>query len=276
MNNPNPFLPNGVFLDQKNKARTRLKIAVLSSISLSVMVLTVLLIQGCKKPADTVDNTGIGTTNDSLGSATQLSSTLPDITASSPIPSLTNPAPALSNATTVVSAPPPVVTPPPPPVAEAQEYTIVAHDTYSVIATKNNTTVKAIMNANPGVDPKKLKVGQKIKLPAAAAPSATTAPTSAPTVADIGASSGAVTYKVKSGDTLTTIAKKYHGVTVKAIQQANNLTTTAIKVGQVLKIPATAAPAPAPEAAPVPAPAPAPAPTMTPAPMSNGTAVPMH
>jgi len=76
-----------------------------------------------------------------------------------------------------------------------------------------------------------------------------------------------VTYKVKSGDTLTTIAKKYHGVTIKAIQSANNLTTTSIKVGQVLKIPTTAAAAPA--ATPVesmPPPIASPAPAITSAP----------
>jgi len=58
---------------------------------------------------------------------------------------------------------------------------------------------------------------------------------------------------VKSGDTLSKIAKA-HGTTVKAIQSENNLTTTAIKVGQKLKLPAkagAAAPAPA-TAAPAP------------------------
>ena len=52
-------------------------------------------------------------------------------------------------------------------------------------------------------------------------------------------------YKVKSGDTLTTIAK-HHGVSVRALRSANNLTTDKIKVGDKLKIPAAAAPAPKP------------------------------
>ena len=59
---------------------------------------------------------------------------------------------------------------------------------------------------------------------------------------------GGETYTVKSGDTLTKIAKA-HGTTVKAIKAASNLTTDHIKVGQKLKIPAkaeAAAPAPAP------------------------------
>jgi len=56
MNNPNPFLPQGSFLEQKDKARTRVKIAVFFSISLSVVALMALLIQGCRKPNDTAEN----------------------------------------------------------------------------------------------------------------------------------------------------------------------------------------------------------------------------
>ena len=51
------------------------------------------------------------------------------------------------------------------------------------------------------------------------------------------ATSGYITYKVKSGDSLYAIAKKYPGVTVQGIQQANGMTTTSLHIGQVLKIP---------------------------------------
>ena len=80
----------------------------------------------------------------------------------------------------------------------------------------------------------------------------------------MGVSSSSQTYVVKSGDSLTKIAKA-HGTTVKAIQAENNLVTTSIKAGQKLKIPvkaaAVAAPAPYVEPAPAPAPA-APAPVL--------------
>jgi LysM repeat protein len=73
---------------------------------------------------------------------------------------------------------------------------------------------------------------------------------------------GEEAYTVKSGDTLTRIAKA-HGTTVKAIRAENNLTTDHIKVGQKLKILAkTEAAAPAPVSAPV-APAPMPEPSST-------------
>ena len=49
--------------------------------------------------------------------------------------------------------------------------------------------------------------------------------------------SGETTYTVKSGDTLGKLATEFH-TTVKAIQAANDLTDTRIKVGQKLKIPA--------------------------------------
>jgi membrane-bound lytic murein transglycosylase D len=49
--------------------------------------------------------------------------------------------------------------------------------------------------------------------------------------------SGFTTYQVQSGDTLSAIAKKYPGVTVQGIQQANGMTTTNLRIGQMLKIP---------------------------------------
>jgi membrane-bound lytic murein transglycosylase D len=51
------------------------------------------------------------------------------------------------------------------------------------------------------------------------------------------ASSGQVTYKVKSGDSLYSIARKYQGVSVSTLQKANNLSNTNIRPGQILKIP---------------------------------------
>ncbi len=112
------------------------------------------------------------------------------------------------------------------------EYVVVKGDILETIAKKNGVTLKALEAANPGVVPTKLKVGQKLQIPAP------TTSAVAPTAAT-GVDTGAETYTVKSGDTLSKIAKS-HGTTVKAIQSENNLTTTAIKVGQKLKIPAKA------------------------------------
>jgi len=54
-----------------------------------------------------------------------------------------------------------------PPVAPAgTEYVIIHGDTLAKIAKKNGVTLSALKAANPGVEPTKLKVGQKLTIPA--------------------------------------------------------------------------------------------------------------
>lgn len=48
---------------------------------------------------------------------------------------------------------------------------------------------------------------------------------------------GYVSYKVRSGDSLMKIARKYPGVTAAKIQSANRLKSSTIHAGQILKIP---------------------------------------
>lgn len=227
--------------EQKSQGRSRLKLAFFCVVGVHVAALMVaLLSQGCKREQ-----------------APPPENVMPPITDTNfpPIDTITNPV----SANVSTSAPPAMVEPPvaPPPVVSAQEHVITKGDTYSELAKKYGVPVAAITAANPGVDPKKLKVGQKINIPAASTAPGAVTPTAA---------TGEQTYTVKSGDNLTKIAADHH-TTVKAIQSANNLTDTRIKVGQKLKIPVKAvAPAPAPVAVPQPeaAPAPAPAPAAAP------------
>lgn len=108
------------------------------------------------------------------------------------------------------------------------------------IARKVGVPLRALLDANPGVDPKRLRVGQKLVVPAtqggasAATPSGTMiAPTgSVPAVEQV--------YVVQSGDNLTKIARRF-GVTVQALREANQLRTDRIRVGDKLRIPAAAA-----------------------------------
>lgn len=44
-------------------------------------------------------------------------------------------------------------------------YVVKAGDTFYALAARFGTTVEAIMKANPGVDPKKLQIGQRICIP---------------------------------------------------------------------------------------------------------------
>jgi len=234
MNNPSPLVPQGSLVEQKNKSRSRVKLAFFCVVGIHVVGLMVLLMQGCKReqPAPEPDTT------------------MPAMTDTNLPPVDTNLPPAAGE--TNMTAPPVVEVPPP----AVQEYIIQKGDSFYIIGKKLNVPWKAIQDANPNVNPSKLKIGEKIVIPAAAATPVAggVAPGVAmPTVAGVGDQP----YVVKSGDTLTKIARA-HGTTVKALRSANNLTTDRIKVGDKLVIPAkAAAPAPVPvEPATVPPPAP--------------------
>ena len=48
---------------------------------------------------------------------------------------------------------------------------------------------------------------------------------------------GYISYKVKSGDSLYAIAKKYPGVTIERLREVNGLKNANLRIGQILKIP---------------------------------------
>ena len=243
MNNPSPFETQASALEQKNKSRARVRVFVSCILAVHFLGLMGLLMIGCRKPAET--EVPAGETNNTAA---------PTFDTNAPAFVDTN-APA-TNATVYV---PPTPEPIPVVVPASQEYVIVKGDTFEKIAKAHGVTTKAIQDANPGVDSKKLKINQKINIPAAAATASVSSPTaSVPAVAE---TSGEQIYKVKSGDSLTTIAKHF-GVTVKALRSANSLTTDKIKVGDKLKVPVKiAAPVVAPVETPTYTPAPTPATT---------------
>ena len=280
MNNPNPFVPKGSLLEQQSQRRSRLKIVVGCVVALSSLSLVVMLVQGCHREAPEptppeAANPPVIDTN-----STPESSNAPNIVAAPPVSAPNNQPgsvpmppqtqPQVQPAVPQAPLPPPVMNPP---VVETPavgaEYTIVSGDTLAKIAKKNGVTVKALEAANPGVDPKKLRPGKKLTIPAggsAAAPAA-----GAPATVGAADSTGGEVYVVKSGDTLTKIAKS-HGVTLRALRAANSgRSSDHLKVGDKLNIPAKAeaaapapAPAPVPEASQLP---PVPAPTQAPSPV---------
>jgi LysM repeat protein len=138
----------------------------------------------------------------------------------------TNPPAANPNVTTSVPTPPqdPGV---------ATDYVVKSGDTFSHIASNKKVTVKALIEANPGVESTKLQIGQKLHIPPPTAPTVQTANNAAPAT---DAAKGEGLYTVKSGDTLIKIAQD-HKTTVRALRTANSLRTDGIKVGQKLKIP---------------------------------------
>jgi LysM repeat protein len=214
MNNPNPFVPQGSLLEQ-HKRRSRMKVAVFCGVALSVCGLTAMLIQGCKREQQPPEENQFAETN--------------------PLPMIdTNPPVMLAPSNIPPVAP--VVTPVVPEVQTpaTTEYVVVQGDTLGKIATAHHVSLKALESANPNVTPTRLRIGQKLQIPAPTEASASATPmTSNSTGMD-----GTETYTVKSGDTMSKISK-VTGVSLSALKAANpNVDPNHIVVGQKLKIPA--------------------------------------
>ena len=94
-------------------------------------------------------------------------------------------------------------------------YTIQQGDTLYDIAKRHNTSVSKIKQAN-NTQSNNLKIGSSILIP-----------------------SNIVTYKIKSGDTLGSIAQKYGLISSKEIIEFNGLKSSFVKVGQTIRIPST-------------------------------------
>ena len=232
-------------LERAAQSRSRLKVAVFTSIGISVIGLTAMLIggQGCKREEPTPPPP--------LDSGTPPPPP-PFVPTNTPV--VTNPTPAPTNTPDIAPPPPvvpvtpvapPPVAPPVTPVVEpttgGQEYVIQKGDSFATLAKKFGVSPKAIEKANPGVDSRKLKIKQKINIPAPTAPTAPTAAGTATTPTTATAAAEGKTYVVQPGDSLYKIAKK-HGVKIDALRKANNLTTDRIKVKQKLILPTKGAP----------------------------------
>lgn len=100
-------------------------------------------------------------------------------------------------------------------------YTIRVGDTLYLIAQRFNTTVQAILVANPEITPERLYIGQVICVPQAQP----TCPT------------GSTAYGIQSGDTLAVIARRFN-TTVPALLAANpGIVPERLYIGQVICVP---------------------------------------
>ncbi|HWY75511.1 MAG TPA: LysM peptidoglycan-binding domain-containing protein [Verrucomicrobiae bacterium] len=246
MNNSSPLIPQGTLLEQQNKGRARFKVAVLCVLGFHVLLFGGVLMLGCKREAATASQdtqSNPGSTDTTMSAATTPSNN--DTTTA---PSGTgNPASTPSSTTPPIattSVPPAATTTVPPatttavPTGSPSDYTLAKGDTYSSIGKKFGVSIKALEAANPTMPPTKLMPGKKIQIPApttVAAAAVSTVPGMAAETSDV--------YVVKSGDSLTAIAHG-HSTSVKALMAANNLTTTRIRVGDKLHLPAPKASTP--------------------------------
>ena len=226
MNTPNPLVPHGSL---QSRGKSTVRTAFFTIAAIHIVFIGGLLIQGgCKKSEDAV-----------AVPEDQAPPELPpmDVTDTAPtnyeVPVVTND--PFQTAPPVVDTAPPVVDIAPPPTfatgTAAREYVVVKGDSFSSIAQKMNTSVRAIEQANPGVNPLRLQIGQRLQIPAS-----TTSTSSAS--ATPSSNGNGNTYTVKSGDVLEKIARN-NNTTIKEIMRLNNLQTTMIKVGQKLKLPST-------------------------------------
>lgn len=124
------------------------------------------------------------------------------------------------------------------PAAAGSEHTVAAGELLGDISLKHYGSSKhwkRIADANPGIDPRALKVGQKLKIPPAPGAS------EAPAVAGAGAAApGERTYTIKAKDSLYGIAQRElgKGSRWKEIQTLNpGLNGNDLKVGKVIKLP---------------------------------------
>lgn len=147
------------------------------------------------------------------------------------------------------------------------KYEVQRGDTLSAIARRYSLTVKELVEANDIADPNRIFPGQKLIIPGYMSPKPAPEPEPPAQPPPIPEPGDQFVYTVVSGDTLSTIAKRY-GITLRELIEANDIEDpNFIRVGQKLVIPGivkppkpTPTPPPEPPAPPQPEPTPPPAP----------------
>lgn len=100
---------------------------------------------------------------------------------------------------------------------DAATHVVRKGDTLSTIAQSYQVTVDAIKKANEITDPNKIRIGQKLEIP--------------------GGVSSYINYKVKRGDSLSSIASRY-GLKTETLAAFNGIRNkNQIRIGQTLRVP---------------------------------------
>lgn len=100
--------------------------------------------------------------------------------------------------------------------------TIQRGDTLGAIASRANVPLERLQRFNPGVDSRRLAVGQRILVPS---------------TQERAPSGGPYRYQIRPGDTYSSIARRF-GTTAQQIQTANSgLNPSALRVGQLVQVP---------------------------------------
>ena len=139
-----------------------------------------------------------------------------------------NETPAAEQEEEIVESPIPTA-----PTSHSLDYTIQRGDMLYTLAKKYGSTVDAISGANPGIEPRRLRIGTTIVIPR----NAESLQSAAPSNAGGEPPANGKVYSVEKGDTLIQIARR-NGIKLQALREANKLRSDRILIGQKLKIPA--------------------------------------
>lgn len=273
MSTINPLQPQGA-LGSAAAPKSRVRLTVLTILGLHVVFIGGLLIQGCS-PSSESPGTSASATNSLLpplvdttnyftrfpgdgpsplmetGTVAALpplvepETSMPEVLPTR-VPSVLSSQPPARLPSTSSSGLPPVTFGPgstlaPPPEVQMREHVIKSGDTISGLAKRYGVSERAIIEANPSVRPRSLQLNQTLVIPKASPTRATgtgsgaLATTGTGTGSATGAATGEV-YVVKSGDTLTRIARQ-HGVTVRQLREANGIRGDRIMPNQRLTLP---------------------------------------
>jgi len=160
----------------------------------------------------------------SQGAEPEAMAVTPATRTSTPVPAATY-AVAPSATPLYSPTPPPTLTLPP----NQTRHLVQSGDTISGIAKEYSTTVKAVLAANGLTEQSRLSIGQELIIPLPLAQTSTPTPTFTPSPTPF-------MYTIRTGDTLSEIAKRFN-TTVEALMQSNGIEdATRIRVGTQITI----------------------------------------
>lgn len=107
-------------------------------------------------------------------------------------------------------------------------YTIARGDTLGRIAQRCSISLSALRSANPGAQPRRLRIGAQLSLPGGE---------SQGDAAGEDAAGGGATYTIRTGDTLGAIARR-NNISLRELMRANSgIQPKRLRVGQVIQMP---------------------------------------
>lgn len=121
------------------------------------------------------------------------------------------------------------------------EHVVVKGQSISTIARTYRVTSRLIQDANPGVKVNRLRPGMHLVIPTSYVPPVAEPSAPRARVTPVkGTSATTIRYKVRSGESLWTIAEKYN-TTIEKLRSLNALSRNeSLKAGQVIRVPAPA------------------------------------